>query len=167
MIESLQLLTRSAAAFVAAMMLALGAGPAAAGTASTTMTVSANVANNCTVTATDLAFGTYTGVTQVDSQFTVDVSCADPTDLNLSDDGGINPETGEGGRRRMAHSGEFLTYRLSEDAGFATEFFVTDSLATNTLAFPKTIYGRIDQTEGGLVPGTGEYTDSVTWTVTW
>ena len=164
MSESLRLWPGLATAFGVAMFLALGAGPAVAGTDSTTMSVTATVVNNCTVSATDLVFGDYTGVVNVDSSLTINVTCTDDTAVTLSDDDGGNPDAGTL-RRRMGFGLDFLTYVLSDDPGFSTEFFTDNSLTSaTTTIFPYTFYGRIP---GGQAVPTGLYGDTLTWTLTW
>lgn len=164
MIELLRLRPGLATAFGAAMFLALGAGPAAAGTDSTTMSVTATVVNNCAVSATDLIFGDYTGVADVDSNFIIDVTCTDDTAVTLSDDGGFFPDVGAL-RRRMGFGADFLTYVLDDDPGFTSEFFTNNDLVVpTTTLFPYTFYGRIP---GGQAAPSGLYGDTLTWTLTW
>ena len=74
---------------------------AAAAETTTTMNVSATVVNNCSISATDLVFGDYTGVIDVDSSFTVSATCTDSSPAWLSDDGGLNPDEGTF-RRQMS-----------------------------------------------------------------
>ncbi len=165
MIKSLRFRIGPTAAFVAAIVLALGAGPAAAGTASSAMNVTATVVNNCTVSATDLVFGNYTGIVDVSSSFVVDVTCTDATGLNLADNDGLNPDVGTL-RRRMILGGaaDLLTYELYADAGLTNERPITTNTGTNSASFPMTLYGLLRAGQG---VGTGAYSDVLLWTVTW
>jgi len=145
--------------------LALAAGPVAAGSTNTTMNVTATVVNNCTVGATDLVFGDYTGVVEVESSFVVSVTCTDPTDVTLDDDGGNNIDIDE--RRQMTGPDggtELLKYKVCFDAICTTEWLDSNQYDTNTDAFPLTLYGKLP---AGDTPGTGGYTDVLTWTLSW
>jgi len=140
--------------------------PAAAAETTTTMNVSATVVNNCSISATDLVFGDYTGVIDVDSSFTVSATCTDTSPAWLSDDGGLNPD-GVSFRRQMIGpdgGAELLTYALYTDAGYTSEFYTTDVLGISTDLFPRTFYGRIP---ADIAVNLGGYTDTLTWTLTW
>jgi len=140
--------------------------PAAAAETTTMMNVSATVVNNCSISATDLVFGDYTGVVDVDSSFTVSATCTDSSSAWLSDDGGLNPDEGSFRRQMIGPDGgaELLPYALYTDAGYTAEFNLWNTLGTNTDLFPQTFYGRIP---AGTSVSLGGYTDQLTWTLTW
>ena len=75
------------AALLALLSLGLGATPASATTTvTTTFTVSATVQATCLISATAMAFGTYTGVVD-NATSTVSVTCTNTTTYNVS----LNP----------------------------------------------------------------------------
>ena len=151
-------------------------GAANAATTSTTFAVTATVATNCLVTANPLAFGTYTqGANDLDQQSTISVRCSNGTPFNV----GLNPGATGGATvttRRMVNGASQLAYQLFTNAGRTTNWGQT--IGTDTVtgtgagfapanAVALTVYGRIPDTVANQGLPAGNYTDTVTVTVTW
>jgi spore coat protein U-like protein len=146
-------------------------------TATTTFTVSVTIAAACSISATNLAFGTQ-GVlaANVDQSSTITVNCTDTTPYSVGLDNGLNFST----TRRMKDTGAgttFIGYGLYTDAG-RTNAWTTSSAAgsctggANTCALGTgsganqniTVYGRIP---AQVTPAPATFNDTVTATVTY
>jgi spore coat protein U-like protein len=155
------------AGFGLAVSAILASAPAAAATSTTTMSVTATVQATCSVSATTLAFGTYTGV-QLDGSSTLTVNCTNTTPYTLA----LNVGTGTGATvatRKMTAAAQTLNYSLYQDSGRATVWGQTTGTDTvagtgNGGAQPLTVYGRIP---GGQLPTPGSYADTITATITY
>ncbi len=153
----------------AACALAFGAS-AYAGSAGTTFQVTANVADDCTVTATDLNFGTYSTFTPtaLAGVSTVTVACTLLAGYNVGLDAGV----GSGATvssRKMTKGGNALGYSLYRDPLQLLGWGVTPSVDTfpgvgTGLAIPHLVYGSVPA--GQNVPG-GTYVDTVTVSITY
>jgi spore coat protein U-like protein len=150
--------------------VALAASPKAADPATTTATfaVTANVVATCVVSATPMAFGSYTSITPLDSTSTITVACSDLTTYNV----GLNAGTSAGATvttRKMTGAGAaVLGYNLYSDSARSVNW--GDTVGTDTVSgvgtgAPQllTIYGQVPAAQG---PATGPYTDTITATVT-
>jgi spore coat protein U-like protein len=141
---------------------------------STTFTVKAKVDANCTITATDLDFGSYDPVvanktTARDAQTSVVVLCTKgSTGVTVALDAGIHSVAGS---RFMATTGDTLPYELYSDAARTTVWStgagaVTwpafGSIASQGAGVSQPVYGRIPAGQDVTV---GHYTDLVTATV--
>lgn len=126
---------------------------------------------NCSVSATNVAFGTYDPFSgsALDSTGTVTVDCGTLTSTQYT----VSLSTGGNGTyfpRAMNSGGNTLPYNLYTDSAHTT-IWGDGSGATATvsgsasLGNPKnhTVYGRIP---GGENPVVGSYADSITATVT-
>ncbi len=155
---------------LAALPLLLLAQPAAAGSTTGQMPVSAQVLENCSVASTPMAFGSITdvGAANVDTTATITLRCtANATFVVLLDDG-VNANAGQ---RRMANvtTNEFLPYEIYKDEtrsdrwgktpGSDTVSGSADLLGSASI----TAYGRI--AKGVSKVSAGSYTDTVTITV--
>jgi spore coat protein U-like protein len=130
-------------------LLALGCAPVLAATATTTFTVTATVAAACTISATDLAFGTYSPAAALptDGSSTVTTTCNLAAPYNI----GLNAGTGAGATvaaRKMTSGANLLTYSLFQDAARLVVWgntIGTDTVALvgTGLAVPTTVFGRI------------------------
>jgi spore coat protein U domain-containing protein, fimbrial subunit CupE1/2/3/6 len=143
-------------------------GPAFAATATTTFQVTATVQATCLISATNLAFGTYTGV-QVAQTSTISVTCTNTTPYNV----GLNPGTASGAtvttRKMTGPGGALLAYALYQDAGHTINWGQTVGTDTeagtgNGSAQALTVYGLL--TAGQYVTP-GAYVDTITATVTY
>jgi spore coat protein U-like protein len=137
-------------------------------TGTTNFTVTAVVAKDCTVTATNLAFGTYTGA-QVRSTSTITATCTSSTTYTV----GLNAGTATGAtvtNRSMTGPGSaLLHYSLFNNSGYTTNW--GNSSATNWVAGtgngsaqPLTVYGQIP---AGQYATPGSYADTITVSVTY
>lgn len=146
--------------------------PAAAGTQSATMGVSATVTANCTISTTPVAFGSVNTLSgaNVDANGTVTVSCTAGAPWTLSADAG----GGSGATmavRRMTFGANTLNYTIHTTAGHGTVWGNgTSSTATiggtgTGAAQSVTVYGRVFSGQTG-VPA-GSYSDTVNVTVTY
>ncbi|MDD5223622.1 MAG: spore coat U domain-containing protein [bacterium] len=133
----------------------LFAGTVFAAQATSSFTVSANVAAGCTVSATNIAFGTYTGI-DADSTNTVTVNCTTGTAYLIS------LSTGDhfSGTRRMSDGGtNYLGYNLYTDAGRTTMWgYQTVNGTGNGANQNYTDYGRVFT---GQSVAAGTYGDNI------
>lgn len=143
----------------------------AAQTAQTTMNVSATVVEACVVTATNLVFGLYdpTTSTPVDAVSAITVTCTPGTVFSV----GLNAGTTPGAtitNRQMASGSERLGYGLFQDAARSVNWGNTpgtDTPAPGTAVLTPTVltvYGRVPAQQAVAV---GDYTDTVTITVSY
>jgi spore coat protein U-like protein len=165
-------LIRSAAA---AAILA-GAGSAMAATATTNFNVTATVVASCSVSASNLAFGSYTpSATDFDvtGANNIGVSCTNGTAFNV----GLSAGLASGAtvtNRRMVSGGNELAYQLFRDAGFTNNWGTTIGTDTASgsgsgMSTPVnfTVYGRIPGATGQAATPAAGYTDTITVTVTY
>jgi spore coat protein U domain-containing protein, fimbrial subunit CupE1/2/3/6 len=145
----------------AALAAIVSAAPASAG--STTFQVSATVARVCTIAATNVSL-TYDPVVAnasaaATANGTVTVACTRGETYRVSLDNGLNYS---GGRRlRLGATGEYLTYDLYQDSGYATTWDGTNQVArtaANRAPVDLTVYASIP---GGQDVPVGTYTDTI------
>ena len=156
----------TARALVTAAALAGAPAMASAASTSATFTVTATVVDACSVSATNLAFGTYNPNLPTDTAATstLSVNCTLGTPYTVSLDSGAHAL---GSSRRMASGSNRLAYELYRDAA-ATLVFGTLAGALNVsgvglgVAASHTVYGVIPK---GQAAASGSYTDTVTVTV--
>jgi len=136
-------------------------------TQTATFLVSATVEGTCTITATPLAFGIYTG-TQLQNTSTVSVNCTGGTTYSVGLNGGL---TGTVTARKMTGqftNGNSLAYTLTSVGYAGTNWGNTSpTWVTGTgsgIAQPLTVYGTI---AAGTPPPADAYTDTITATVTY
>jgi spore coat protein U-like protein len=139
--------------------------------ATASLTVTASVSKNCTITTSPVAFAAYDSVaanatTPLDATGKVTISCTKGATATVGLGLGSNAQ---GQTRRMTQGpAAFLTYELYQDAGHATVWgnTVNDSLpipaAPNRNPRDFTVYGRVAQAQDATV---GNYTDTVVATV--
>jgi spore coat protein U-like protein len=149
--------------------------PAEAGTANGNYQVSATVVSSCTVSGTQLNFGTTidplnTSV-PVDATSTLTAVCTNTTPYSVSLDAGVNAGGAANfGARAMNSGANLLGYQLYLDAGRATVWGngtggTSPVAGTGTGSSQSlTIYGRLPALTGTR-PGT--YSDTVTVTITY
>jgi spore coat protein U-like protein len=158
---------------IAGMSLLVGAQTAAADTATDTFAVTATVANSCTVTAADLAFGTYvqTAGTATDATSAVAVNCTTGASYTVSLNAGAG--TGATFATRIMESGSNdLNYTLYRNAAH-TEVWGDGTSSSNTVTGTGngaiqnlTVYGRVFADQSDTAPASS-YSDTVTATVTY
>jgi spore coat protein U-like protein len=164
---------------VVASALALGSGFAgvdsyAAGSASSSIAVSATVNPNCLISAGALGFNTYDPVSAnatlpLDSSATLTVTCTQGAIAKIMLAQGANPGPGSNDGspvRRMLSGTNYLSYQLYKDAAGGVVWGNTDG---THVAYTGTggsgsvsVYGRV--AAGQNVPA-GSYTDTVLATI--
>lgn len=157
----------------AAILLAL-AGSAQAATKTTNLNVSANVASNCFITATPMAFADYDGTADVDATATINVRCSKNGGYTVRLNGGTTGGGAIAQRLLAGPAAETLQYNLYTTAarnviwGDGTTGSTVGGMGTglgNTL--PHTVYGRIPLNATNDSAGVGAYSDVVTATITY
>ena len=137
-------------------------------TATTNFPVSVTVVKACAISATNLAFGTYTK-TLIDSTSTISVTCTNTTTYNV----GLNAGTATGAtvttRKMTGPGGYLLSYSLCQNSSCTTNWgntVGTDTEAgTGTGALQSlTVYGQLP---AGQNVEAGNYTDTITATITY
>ena len=138
---------------------------------STSLTVTANVTKNCTITTAPVSFGAYDPVAAnatapLDGIGTVTVTCTKGAPAKVGLGIGSNAE---GTTRRMTGTAAaYLAYELYKDTGRATVWGDTSDTALDIPAAPDrnprtfTVYGRVPAAQDATV---GNYTDTVVATV--
>jgi spore coat protein U-like protein len=155
---------------VAVGILALGLAPmpAIAATATTTFAVTATVQATCLVSATALAFGTYTGVL-VNATSTVSVTCTNTTPYNVGLNVGLATGATVTTRKMTGPASAVLAYGMYQDSAHSVNWGQTISTDTvtgtgNGSAQAITVYG---QTAAAQYVAPGAYSDTITATVTY
>jgi spore coat protein U-like protein len=140
-------------------------------TASASLTVSANVSKNCTITTAPVNFGAYDPVAAnatapLDGTGTVTVTCTKGAVAKVGLSAGSNAA---GAVRRMSQgAAAFLNYELYKDTSHSTVWGDTLDTALDVPAAPDrnprnfSVYGRIAAGQDAQV---GAYTDTVVATV--
>ena len=140
-------------------------------TASASLTVSANVTKNCTITTAPVNFGSYDPVAAnaaapLDGIGSVTVTCTKGATAKVGLNSGGNAQ---GATRRMTQgAAQYLTYEIYTDTAHATIWGDTADTALDIPAAPNrnprtfTAYGRVPAAQDATV---GSYTDTVVATV--
>ncbi|WP_404712933.1 spore coat U domain-containing protein [Sphingomonas sp. MMS24-J13] len=144
------------------------ASPADAATTTTTFPVSATVQAACSMSASNIAFGTYTGAT-LTATGSLSVTCTNSTSFTV----GLSAGTGNGAttttRNMMGPGAATLSYQMFRDAGYSANW--GNTIGTDT--YPGvgtgsgqilTIYGRVPAGQGSTP---GAYSDTITATLTY
>ncbi|HUA89202.1 MAG TPA: spore coat U domain-containing protein [Steroidobacteraceae bacterium] len=159
-------------------LLVLVAGVAVAGTATTTFGVSVTVNSNCLVSAANLAFPNYTpaGGNQT-ANTTVSVRCTKGSPFTVA----LNAGTTAGGsfaQRLMSNgAGQTVEYNLYTVSNFAT-VWGDGTAGTSTVAgtgagvaagnaISETVYGELVDSAANQGVPPGNYTDTITVTVSY
>lgn len=140
-------------------------------TGSFPFTVTANVQNKCTVSASTLDFGTPAGVLNASINIApqpIAVTCASGTPYNIGLDGGLNSGNNINARK-MILGANSVAYQLYRNAG-RTQVW-GNTVGTNTVAGTGTgtaqnltVYGQVP---AQTTPPAGTYTDTVVVSVTY
>lgn len=139
-----------------------------AATATTTFGVSATVQATCLISATSLAFNTYTGVAS-NSTSTVSVTCTNTTTYNV----GLSAGTASGAtvttRKMTGPSSALLSYAMYQDSARSTNWGNTVGTDTvsgtgNGSSQAITVYGSVP---AGQYVAPGSYADTITATITY
>ncbi|MGA8743894.1 MAG: spore coat U domain-containing protein [Terracidiphilus sp.] len=151
------------AALLGIMTLCLAPSSSQAATATAPINVSATVVATCTIGATAMGFGNYTGVVATATS-TVTVQCTNTTPYTVSLNAGTSSGSSVTARKMTGAAGVYLNYGLYSDSGYATNFVTTASITGNGSGQPITVYGSVP---AGQYVAPGSYTDTVTATVTY
>jgi spore coat protein U-like protein len=162
----------SIAPIAAAVLLAF-AGSAQAATKTANFGVSATVAANCLVSATNLGFGTYTGVAQLTGTSNVNVNCTKNSTYSLA----LSAGGGTYATRLLANGTNNLQYNLYTSAaatsiwgdGTASTAVVPGTGAGMAAAnqITHTVYGVLPDNVTNETQPVGTYNDTITVTVTY
>ena len=145
-----------------------------AATSTATMTVSSTVATACTLSTSNLEFGTYdpTGA-DVDGTATITSTCTSGGGAVITLSQGSNPDLESSDttpRRQMADGTNRLKYHLYGNTDRSGVFGNTEATGQNVTgtgsAVTTTVYGRIEKIENATTPP-GTYSDSVLVTLTY
>jgi spore coat protein U-like protein len=132
-------------------------------------TVTATNATNCSVSASNLNFGT-TGVlrTALDGMSSITVTCTNSAPYTVALGGGLSGAT-DPTQRKMSQASTTITYGLYQDASRVTAW--GDTVGANTmagigsgLAQTFTVYGRVPAQN---TPAPGTYADTVVMTISY
>lgn len=138
----------------------------ASSTTATTFAVTATVNAACTVSATSLPFGTYSG-TALKVNSSVTVTCSNSTAYSIGLNAGTTTGATTTNRLMAGPSGATLPYSLYSDTSYSVNWGNTTNAVTGTgngAAQTLTVYGEIP---AGQFPTPGSYSDTVTATVTY
>jgi spore coat protein U-like protein len=152
----------------------LGCVSALAGTATSNMSVTATVSNNCTITAGALSFGAYDPIganasSPLNASATISVTCTSGDATTIALGQGSDPATGSTDAaplRQMSDGASHnLPYQLYKDSGHSTVWNNTTGASyTGTgTAGSVTVYGQIAAAQN--VPA-ASYSDTVVATIT-
>ena len=142
---------------------------ARAATSTTTFGVGATVQATCTLSASAMAFGNYTGV-RIDTTGSLSVTCTSTTTYQVGADNGLNSQfIGVYAKYMAGPASNKLRYHLYTDAGRSIEWGSTAGSnevagTGNGAAQTITVYGTIGAGAYGSAPG--NYNDTVTFTIT-
>jgi spore coat protein U-like protein len=150
-----------------ALLAAFASDPAHAATATASFTITATVQATCLISATSMAFGTYTGAL-AETTSTISITCTNTTPYNV----GLSVGLGAGATvaaRKMTSGANLLTYALYRDAARTQIWGTTVSTDTragtgNGVLQPLTVYGRL---YAGQFVTPGAYSDTIIATVTY
>jgi spore coat protein U domain-containing protein, fimbrial subunit CupE1/2/3/6 len=138
-------------------------------TATAKFSVAATIVNACNISATNLAFGTYTG-TLTNSASTISVLCTNSTGYNVGLDAGKGSGATVAKRRMTGPGGTSLTYELFRNLGRTLNW--GNTVGTDTVAGTGSgsvqaimVYGQIPAGQNDGAPG--NYTDTITATITY
>ena len=133
-------------------------------------TASATVDQNCSISASNLNFGTISSfLTHVDASSTLNVTCSATLPYTVSLSGGLTNASDPTQRKMKSSSNELLTYGLFRDSARTQPWGNTTSI--NTVAGTGTanaqtlnVYGRVYSGQS-VLPGT--FSDTISATVTY
>jgi spore coat protein U-like protein len=138
-----------------------------AATATTTMTINANVVSGCTVAAAPMSFGNYSGAV-LSTTTTISPNCTNGTPFTIQIDVGAGSGATTAVRKLTNGASQTLNYSIYTSNTYATAWgsnIGTDTVAGTGTGATQTVnvYGRIPAGQTSTV-GTG-YTDTVNITL--
>jgi spore coat protein U-like protein len=133
------------------------------------LSIGATVMKACTVAATPMAFGNYTG-TQISSMATISATCTTGTAYQVGLDAGTAPGASVSHRSMIGPSSSQLNYNLYSDAGFSVNWGNTpgtDTVAGTGIGSAQAliVYGVIPA--GQTSVAAGNYSDTLIVTLTY
>jgi spore coat protein U-like protein len=165
-----------AVVFTALVGGAMAAGPAsAAGSATSDFTVTASVADNCTISTTAIAFGAYDPVVTnltapKDGTGSVTITCTQGAVATIGLSAGLNGADAVGTTRAMKSGIDQLNYEIYKATDHSAVWGNSGTALLSPVAAPSTAprtyttFGRIPGAQI-TVPAGATYTDTVTATV--
>ena len=164
---------KNVALLSAGVLLAL-AGTAQAATRTASFQVSANVVDNCIISATALNLGTFDGTNNLTASAPITVRCSSGTDYT------VDLSTGSSGSyaaRTLVNGAYTLVYNLYTSNTYGTVWGDTTSgtgrisgLGTGMAvgnAFTHNVYGQLLAANNTGAIDAGSYTDNITATITY
>jgi spore coat protein U-like protein len=160
---------------VAAGILLAVSGTASALTRTTTFGVSATVAANCTIGATNLAFGTYDASAARTGSSTLSVNCTQGAPYSLALSAGTTAGATHA-QRLLANGTNTLQYNLYTTAalgsiwGDGTNGVLVNGVGagmSSGAAVAHTVFGQVPNSTVNQDAPAGSYTDSITVTITY
>lgn len=141
--------------------------PANATTSTTTFGVTATVQASCQITATPLAFGTYSGG-QIDATSTVTATCTNSTTYTIGLSAGLGQGASTSNRLMTGPAAAVLPYSAYQDGGRTLNWGIVPGVDTvagtgTGSAQSITVYGRLG---AGQFVAPGSYSDTLTATIT-
>jgi spore coat protein U-like protein len=139
-----------------------------ASTATTTFAVTTTIQATCIVSATPMAFGTYSGV-QLQTTSTISVTCTNTTPYNVGLNAGVATGATVTTRQMTGPSSALLSYALYSDTARSVNWGQTVGTDTvsgtgNGSAQTLTVYGNLAASQ---YQAPGSYSDTITVTVTY
>ena len=163
------------AALFASLLLSV---PAMAGTSTATLTVQINITAACSIDVSTLDFGSNAGTAllggNLNATTSVSVTCTSGSPYSIGVNNGSNASSGQ---RRMINGANYISYNLYTDSGHANAWTTASNSTTcttsnscllgtgNGSAQLTSIYGVVPSV--ATAPAAGNYSDSVTMTVTY
>jgi spore coat protein U-like protein len=165
---------RSSLTPVAAGVLLALAGTAQGATKSSTFQVTATVSKNCVMTAPSLALGSFDGTNDLAASSTITVNCTNATAFAVDLDRG---SSGSYAMRTMRNGTDVLNYNLYTTGTYATVWgdntggtghgSGTGAGMTAAQAVTLTVFGRLRAADNTGTFGAGNYSDTITATITY
>lgn len=169
-----------------ALCAVLSPGSALAGSSSGTLTVTASVADNCTIGTATLAFGAYDPLvanttTDLPGSASISYACVKDAghtiwiDMGAGNNNGSGPVAGDNAMKETTNGTDYLSYQLYQDAAHTLKWGTGDPGASPTsgkgvrVASPGiggttvAIYGLVPHAQN--VTASTTYSDSVTATI--
>lgn len=158
---------------LAVAALAFAAAPVMAATATSNFNVTLTVQKACTVSASNLAFGThdFTESANIDNTSTLSVKCTNKTPYTVGLNAGTTTGNTDTARKMAGLTGgntDTVAYTLYNDSGRTTNWGATTGAMTGTgngTTQSLTVYGRV--APSALNVAADNYQDVVTATVTY
>jgi len=134
----------------------------------TSFTVTVVISATCTISASNLAFGTYAGLL-IESTSTISVTCTKASTYDVGLNAGLATGASVTTRKMTGPAAALLSYKLFSNSGYTNNW--GNTVGTDTVAGigtgaaqSLTVYGQIP---AGQLAAPGSYTDTITATITY